>query len=218
MFFLPSRGRPKSVQRLADAYRISEAKLPVMLLLDSNDDFNYAGLRMPPTWIVYIQRQMSMCEKIASAMAVLDDAEFYGFLGDDAFPLTPHWDTITVEAAGDWNVVGSADGIQDEKLSVHPVAGRKLVEALGWFALPGVKHLYFDTALTELAKALGRFVYLPDVQIEHLHHSVGKSEYDETYKLHAEYGQHDKEVFEHWQQNGLAEDLNKVRQAMIKED
>lgn len=104
---------------------------------------------------------------------------------DDNVYKTRGWDDA-VRAAFDkipdrLALVYCRDGNQDEKLATHPFLSRRWVDVLGYLEPPHFGGMYSDTWLHEIARHIGRLVYLPDVLIDHLHWSFGKAAMDETY-------------------------------------
>ena len=59
---------------------------------------------------------------------------------------------------------------------------QRWVDAVGYFVPPYFASDYNDLWLTEVAAALGRLVYLPQVYTEHLHPVVGKAAWDRTHQ------------------------------------
>jgi hypothetical protein len=79
-------------------------------------------------------------------------------------------------------LVHGRDGYQDAGLATHGFMHRRWVETLGYFVPPYFSSDYNDTWLTEIADAVGRRVYLPEVFTEHMHPVVGKGTWDQTHQ------------------------------------
>lgn len=107
---------------------------------------------------------------------------------DDVFFRTTGWDVLVREAF---------DALPDRIAFVHGRDGhpehdgvfgtlgflsREWVDAVGYFTPPYFTANFGDTWLNAVASLVGRRVYLEDVLTEHLHHSFGKSAYDQTYR------------------------------------
>lgn len=216
MFILCSRGRPASLARFAAAYRETEARLPVLVRLDQDDPRlgEYLTTVLPSSWHVEVGPRKPLAEIYNDVFRRFWDEEFYGMLADDLVPRTPWWDQQLVEAAASHGVAYGDDGIQHEQIATHPVIGAELARAVGWLAPPWLKFLWIDTTWTAIGRALGRLRYLPQVSMEHLHYSVGKSEHDQTYRDHHPYGPADQEAFRAWESteaHGLIERLKEVQ-------
>lgn len=216
MFILCSRGRPAGLARFAAAYRETGAALPLLVRLDQDDPRlgEYLTTVLPKSWHEEIGPRKPLAEIYNDVFRRFCREEFYGMLADDLVPATPRWDRQLVEAAGSHGVAYGDDGIQHELLATHPVIGGDLVRAVGWLTPPWLKFLWIDTTWTAIGRALGRLHYLPEVFMEHLHYSVGKSEHDQTYRDHHQYSLADQEAFRAWEStgaHGLIERLKEVR-------
>lgn len=66
-----------------------------------------------------------------------------------------------------------------------PIMNRALYEKLKYFWHPGYKSMWVDVDLYETCKRLNVIKYAPNLKFPHEHHSMGKSENDETYKRSA---------------------------------
>lgn len=106
--------------------------------------------------------------------------------GDDIIFRSRDWDlhvTRAFERHPDRLVlVHGRDGYQDAGLATHGFLHRRWVETLGYFVPPYFSSDYNDTWVTEIADAVGRRVYLPDVYTEHMHPVVGKGVWDQTHQ------------------------------------
>jgi len=219
MWFLPSRGRPANLERFVKAYTETGATTPVYLWFDLDDPRlkEYQDVEIPDNWAVHVNGSRNIGEMMNQFVKTFPDAAFYGFLADDCLPRTPGWDKALIEAAGDWGIAYPNDLFQGEKLCTFPCCGGRLVRELGWWALPGLRHLFIDDALMTVGKRIGRLTYLPDVVLEHLHFGNGKAPMDETYvkTSHAE----DEAVFQAWKNDpATAACLAKVRAKMEKDE
>jgi hypothetical protein len=67
------------------------------------------------------------------------------------------------------------------RLATHPILSRKWVETLGYASPKYFQGDYADNWLSEIGDLIGRRIFVKEVLIEHLHHSMGKASYDETY-------------------------------------
>lgn len=165
----------------------------------------------PWGWSVEIGPRMALAQVYNDIFNRYPQEPFYGLLADDLLPATPNWDLRLIEAAGSWGVAYGDDGIQHEEIATHPVIGGELVRAVGWLAPPWLKFLWIDTTWTAMARALGTLHYLPEVSIEHLHYSVGKSEHDQTYRDHHQYGPEDGQAFRHWESSEVLELVQRLK-------
>jgi hypothetical protein len=106
--------------------------------------------------------------------------------GDDIIFRSQNWDLHVLHAFERFPdkiaLVHGRDGYQDQNLATHGFMHRRWVETLGYFVPPYFSSDYNDTWLTEVADAVGRRVYLPDVYTEHMHPVVGKGTWDQTHQ------------------------------------
>ena len=106
--------------------------------------------------------------------------------GDDIIFRSPNWDLHVLHAFERFPdriaIVHGRDGYQDAGLATHSFIHRNWVDTLGYFVPPYFSSDYNDTWLTEVADALGRRVYLPDVYTEHMHPVAGKGVWDQTHQ------------------------------------
>ena len=66
------------------------------------------------------------------------------------------------------------------ELATHGFLHRRWVDTVGYFLPPLFSCDWNDVWISEVAKKIGRAVPLPDMMIEHQHHSFGKREHDQT--------------------------------------
>jgi hypothetical protein len=104
--------------------------------------------------------------------------------GDDTVMRTKGWDTLVEETFRKFDdrlaLVYGRDGIHNEGFAPHYALHRNWIDALGYASPPYFTVDWSDTWTFEIAKALNRHVFLPDLLIEHLHWTQGKSPIDET--------------------------------------
>lgn len=197
MWLLPSRQRPENLKRFFDAYHKTKADSPGVVWLDEDDADNYRSINVPNNWCVIIHKRLDGTGAITNKFfEMFPEETWYGLLGDDVIPRTEYWDKKLIEAAGDDGVAYGNDLLAGEKIATHPVVGGEMVRELGWLALPGCKRIYIDSALQEFAWRKGKLHYLPDVIIEHMHFSNGKSPMDETYRK--THNSEDKAIYDEW--------------------
>jgi hypothetical protein len=106
-----------------------------------------------------------------------------GFLGDDHRPRTQDWDEmLAAHLSGQPGVAYGDDLFQREKLPTACMISSVLVRTLGYMVPSGMTHLYLDDFWKLLGKEAGNLVYDPDVVLEHMHPSAGKSAMDAGYQ------------------------------------
>lgn len=128
----------------------------------------------------------------AVPMEFIAQYEVVGFLCDDIRVRTQHWDKLVYEHMHGKNMLlYGRDGIQDERLATHPFISVETVLRVGKLAPWVMDHLFLDNYWMEIFRGLGAVRYEPALFTEHLHHSTGKSEMDNTYKAELEFERSD---------------------------
>lgn len=184
----PTRGRPEAITTLVGS-ALSTAAGPVELVfyVDTDDDLSAAVLdEMAHLPVRYVRGPRIVLSQMWNRCADVAKADVMMHCGDDIAFRTPGWDTRVLaafEAVPDRIVlVHGDDGFQRERLATHGFLHRRWVEAVGYFVPPHFSSDYNDVWLTEVADALGRRAYLPDVVTEHMHPAAGKGEWDLTHR------------------------------------
>lgn len=107
--------------------------------------------------------------------------------GDDAIMRSPHWDSVIDNVFNQVPdkicLVYGRDGIHDQKFAAQFFLHRKWIETAGYIFPKYYTADWADTWVFEVSKMLQRALYVPDIFLEHMHWSVGKSEIDETVRL-----------------------------------
>jgi len=77
--------------------------------------------------------------------------------------------------------------------------------------------MFLDDTWRELGHAIGRYTYLPDVHIEHMHPTAGKSEWDSNYRRvnHPSVYAHDAALYHEWLSGQILRDAKRVLAALV---
>ena len=184
LMIVPSRGRPGSLDGLIEAWRTtSTGHADLVVALDDDDPrlYQYNAHRVAMVTVGPRQSWVAWTNEIAAAHA--GSYRFVGSMGDDHRPRTPGWDRMLCSALEE---LGSGIAWGDD-LGSRPVLPSAVamtsdvVAALGYMVPPALEHNGAETFWQGLADGLGRSRFLPEVVIEHLHYSLGKSSIDHTY-------------------------------------
>jgi len=115
--------------------------------------------------------------------------------GDDVVFHTPDWDVRVAEAFQSVPdriaLVYGNDLVQHELLATHPFIHRNWYNAVGYLVPNGFSCDWSDMWLNEVAIALERRVYLPDVVFEHVHPVTGKVRMDDNHRERLARGRRD---------------------------
>lgn len=204
---VPTRNRPAGVERmwtsaLATADQPHEAQ--VCFYVDNDDpagdqhiwalaaDLHNDGLGGDMRIVVGPRIVLSRAWNEAYALA---DGDILMHASDDIVFRTPGWDSAVATAFDAYPdriaFVHGRDGYQDERLGTHGFLHRRWVETVGYFVPPWFVSDYNDLWLSDVADALGRRIYLPDILTEHMHPVAGKGELDQTHRERLERHQRD---------------------------
>lgn len=209
---VPSRGRPAAVGRMVGAWRATGAYTHAALLfIIDNDDPAApayhaqcgpgAGMMAVPAWQPMVTKlNLAATAPPAAAYRAL------GFMGDDHLPRTPGWTgrfAAELDRMGTGIVYGD-DGLQGAALPTAWALTGNIVTALGAMVPAPVEHFYCDDAIRDLGRAAGCLQYLPEVLIEHMHATLGKAPWDDTYARNANPAQtaRDRAAYQLWRDGG----------------
>lgn len=182
---LPTRGRPGNVRRVVESARAT-ADLPpdFVFYVDDDDPASVeavtgvgATLLVGPR--IVLSEAWNRCYEEARHDVVMH-------CGDDIIFRTSGWDRLVLEKFDEVPdkiaFVHGRDGFQDAALGTHGFVHRRWVETVGYFVPPYFASDYNDLWLTEVADALGRRYYLPELYTEHMHPVIGKGPLDRTHQ------------------------------------
>jgi hypothetical protein len=117
-----------------------------------------------------------------AGVALADATDIMGAYQDDLLFRTQGWDERVRETLATPGIAYGDDKLQGEW---HPTAifmSTVILKALGWLALPTLRHQWADDVWKALGTAAGCLRYMPDVVIEHIHPAAGKAEMDPGYE------------------------------------
>jgi len=196
---LPSKGRPDKASEAIECFNKCRTTAQILLVLNDGEDYN---LDVPT---IHVPAQ-SMCEAVNIAARSVE-TDFIGFIGDDHHIRTPGFDEIFERELEDSRIVYGNDLLMKEKLATHCAMKTEVVKRLGYMAIPGLTHLFMDNFWMELGAK-----YVPEVIVEHMHYSVGKSKNDDRYKAvnSNTIFNHDKRIFDDWKKTQKRTDLDKL--------
>lgn len=193
MILLPTRGRPQSLARFINAYRVTGASLPVQVVIDKDDYEHYAisGLVFPEHWpqplINPEIRDLNAAFNLG--FAAHPEAQFYGIMADDIVPESEGWDVRLLGACLEHHIAWGDDGIRQSNaltgpaLCTHPFISGRLARAWGWLLSPYTNRHCQDLIWRDFAEALGVGQFLPEVHTRHYHWQTGQAAFDTTYAI-----------------------------------
>jgi len=112
-----------------------------------------------------------------------DDYKYIAFMGDDHLIQTYGWDEKLISCIDGmkYGMSYGNDLVRGEELPTAILMNSNIIKKLGYMCPPTLVHLYLDNFWLTLGQTLGTIRYCPDVIIEHMHFTTGKSEIDQTY-------------------------------------
>lgn len=164
--------------------------------------------------------RIKMCPSVNRALQTHNGYDYYFFMGDDHRIRTRGWTYRVLEHMlrhNDKAVVYGDDLMMHERLASAFAVSKKLIDKQVaarkkhtgeddlYIAAPGLIHMYMDNQMMDLGRAFGGLVYDPQIVVEHLHYTQGKSAEDEGYKSvnNDEVFKHDEQVYREWKENIL---------------
>lgn len=181
LLIVPTRTRPESCIRFYESF-VHNSRITDLVFALDDDDVEYPRI----DGVMYeVNPRMGMngtLNFVASKYA--DRYDYLAFMGDDHRIRTDGWDEQLVDSiSGIKNGVAYGnDLLQGENLPTAVLLDASIVRKLGYMAPPNQRHLYLDDFWKHLGTTLGTLRYSPEVIIEHLHFTAGKSVADDLYQ------------------------------------
>ena len=222
LVIVPTRGRP---QRIMEFYNFFINNSEVSDLCLGIDDDQVEMYPKDLDAIYEINPNMKLCPKLNLISAkYLDKYKYICFMGDDVRTNTKGWDKMLIEPLKDKiGITYGNDLLNGAGLPNTIVVNSEFIKELGFMSPPGIEHFFIDNFYRDTGYVLGILKYFPDVILEHMHPSAGKSQIDETYMSSAgipgiatEGIVADAYKYEVYQKTQWQEDLNKLRKLIGK--
>lgn len=214
---VPSRGRPGSVARLAEACaRTCEADTRLHFAFDDDDPALRANIAAAGEHRYTVGPRDGLAgwtNELAARHVKRDDAAALASVGDDMLPVTPGWDRLLLEAMPAGGGFSYPDDQRRDDIPEAVVISMPIVAALGWMCAPGLHHWYIDNVWADLGRGAGCLAYCPDVLIQHLHPNVRPdvTKPDGTYHDAAQRYDSDLAAYQRWRLRDMPRDIGTVR-------
>ncbi len=184
---LPTRNRPANVTRLIESARKTAAgRFEFIICVDNDDPTRDQVLAQVTDDVRVLVTARQMLSKYWNECATVARFDILMQCGDDIIFRTEGWDREVIytfdQIPDKIALVHGEDGIQHANIATHGFLHRRWMETVGYFVPPYFASDYNDLWLSEVADALGRRVYLPNIYTEHMHPVIGKSELDITHQ------------------------------------
>lgn len=181
---IPTRGRANLIRdRILNNQKLSKNSI-FCISIDSDDKGDYSWADRSGIIVVSGPPQGMNVALNRAVEQLGENFNFIGFMGDDHQVQTYGWDEkliFHIEKRG-FGVAFGDDLLTNGELPTFAIVSQNIVQALGYLAPPSLRHMFLDDFWLRLGLELNASFYDPRVIVEHLHHSVGKSEFDQTYK------------------------------------
>ena len=201
---IPSRNRPQGLKELCESLFNNASdpnQIEVIVYLDLDDS---CTKEYTEYFLELSTRYTNPIKSIIGPKLVLSDypnkllqlasSEIFMNLGDDMRCRTQGWDTEIINAINQYsdkiNFVYVDDGYWGPNLASHHIIHKNYVDCLGYFYPPFFDFGYSDTWMFQVAQKVGRIQFLP-ILFEHMHYSIGKGEFDQTYQDKLDKNQND---------------------------
>lgn len=170
------------------------------------------------TWTVAaLPERREMAGAMNWAREFMPNRTWYGLLTDGVHPTTQNWDVKMLHAAGERHIAWCDDGWRHgRRIGGIVVFPGWLLDALGWWVLPGLTHLYMDDVWEALVSALNNGLYVIDVKCDYRCANNGREAPDEaTSRIFngVPYADRDKATFRQWAMNDLPAAVKRVKDA-----
>jgi hypothetical protein len=190
LMICPSRSRPDRILDMLDSFDKTKSEGTEIIIYISEDDpclEDYIKVLKGRNFIIGIRRSIVETYNYISC-ELHPDIPYYGMIDDDHYFITPGWDNRYIDAiekGGGWGLACGEDKLTDWNKFKHPsgcIIDGRVIQTLGYFVYPEIKHIGTDMYLGALFGALGRLYHLPDVIIEHRHRINNMARDDDNYR------------------------------------
>lgn len=136
---------------------------------------------------ISVHQSVSKSWNVLASEALARDCDILIMGNDDQVFQTQNWDSILVDEINKFDhslyCMWFDDKINARYHCAFPIVPKEWFEILGYFT-PGIFHFgYNDAWIFDVAKRAGITKFIPTVTVEHMHFTVNKAEYDETYSF-----------------------------------
>jgi hypothetical protein len=214
---VPSRGRPHNIARLRDAMdKTCRGNTHLVVGVD-DDDPTLPDYRKHGDEVIVrtgLKRRLVQWLNVLS-LPRANDYSFIGHIGDDNVPRTDGWDVRIMESLERQAPVGFCFGDDLDpgrppgSLSIHIFMTSNVIRRLGYMGPPQIQHMYVDPVWYAWGLAT-RIEFLPDVVLEHMHYTLGRSLRDESYEHSTSLIPRDCAAYNEYCEYGLNVDIERL--------
>lgn len=215
LIILPSKGRPKKIEGFYETWKKTTEGFSDLLVCLDDDDPSLKEYKKIKGVKFDIDQGKSFCYACNRAFKKFPNYKYYYLVSDD-HRLRTKWEKTfidKIENEGGMGVCYADDMVWREKLGSAAFVSGNIFRALGYVTPPGMIHMFSDVFWKELGVQLKKLFYFPDILIEHLHFTVGKSPVDSIYLSvdNKIVYSHDKKIFNEWKKNEMKKAIEKIK-------
>jgi hypothetical protein len=211
-----TRSRPQIAARAFDALKKMSVTSDFVMIINEDQKDLYPRIDGVTTEVV---PNGLGCNGKANAIVhkYWDKYETISGIDDDTIVQTLGWDEILSKPIREisYGVSYGNDGIQGEIIPTKVTISTNIVKGLGFWAPPTLFHSFADDFWKKMGQTIGSLHYFPDVNLEHMHWSNQKSEYDETYQSNtAELVAQDNQAYANYLHTQFDSDMAKLKESL----
>lgn len=203
-WLLPTYRRPERCAEVIRCINYVGCSTPGTVLVNGTDDVKeYQKIKLPKDWqMVILPQNIGCCGAMNWYFNKYPNEDFYGLICDDELVYSTDWDKTLIAAAGTKYIAHANDGWQSGKRNhLYTTFGGDYLRLLGYWALPGLWHWFFDNCHENLSAGLNNTRFCQDVKGAHKHYLAGKAEKDYTYESGESRNGMDQMIFQDWMIN-----------------
>ena len=186
----PSRGRQDQLLKMINSARLSADQpesIQFCIYIDDDDKgYNYKEEIIKSLNIKFIRGPRLWLSGMFNSLLTSANSDFIFWCGDDVEFKTHGWDTKMKN-----EILKFQDNIcvvyvndlanYPQSYATNGMVHRKWVLLFGHVFTPHMRDNGIDFWISDISRAIGRLIYLPDVHVEHLQFRQGKGELDGTH-------------------------------------
>lgn len=221
---LPTRNKPEELERIIHEFEVTSGNARLFCYVATDDPkleeykklFNKLTEERHPRIISIIGEPLGFSRAVNCLAAIAfgeQDIQMVMRCEDDFHFVKPGWDEAYLSKIPDDGIamIWCNYVLKDETAEPHTAAiTRRWYQTLGYFSLIGCRHYFCDNALIDLAKEIGRAIYIPEPYVDH-RYVPSDPRKKENFKESNIYGQ-DSEIYHSWKNHGgLIADAAKLK-------
>jgi hypothetical protein len=221
LIIVPSRSgggtRQNNIDRLHQSWQATTSgQSDLMIALDDDDDHNYPRIE----GVLYeVNPRMRMCPTLNHvAVKYANQYDAITFMGDDHKFVTPGWEEAFlgfIDSHGGIGICYGNDLLQGPNLPTAVTLSSNIVSTLGYMVPPALIHMYADNFWRDMGRRLNILQYFPNIIIEHVHYSIGKTGHDQQYAEVDQFTGQDGGAYRNYQLRDMDVDADKLLKALI---